>query len=205
MKDEERMTRLIEETRKRAQKLQKIKEESEQGYLTRLQNKRKDELRNETLRALAAKHRADSDNKRKAIANALEKRKQEEKYNALKEEKAISKMKNDIRQAELNHRMALKRSVDHSKLSTKRKLEEMSLHRESSRRDFYESRVNLNQSTVAAKTSLILEQVRKESELIERLKQTRVVSDAAKQSLQSIIKESRLPLHKRVQLGSTTQ
>jgi hypothetical protein len=107
-------------------------------------------------------------------------------------------MKQDIQQAEYNHRMSLKRSVDHSKLSTKRKLEEMSLHRESSRKEFYDSRVNLNQSMVAAKTSLILEQVRKESELIERLKQTRVVSDAAKQSLQSIIKESRLPLHKRV-------
>lgn len=36
IKDEERMNKLIEETRKRAQKLQKIKEESEQGYLTRL-------------------------------------------------------------------------------------------------------------------------------------------------------------------------
>jgi hypothetical protein len=61
MKDEERMNRLIEETRKRAQKLQKIKEESEQGYLSRLQNKRRDELRVETLRAMAAKHRADTD------------------------------------------------------------------------------------------------------------------------------------------------
>jgi hypothetical protein len=72
LKDEERMNRLIEETRKRAQKLQKIKEESEQGYLQRLQNRRRDELRNETLRALAAKHRAESDQKRKAIAHAIE-------------------------------------------------------------------------------------------------------------------------------------
>lgn len=112
-------------------------------------------------------------------------------------------MKHDIQQAERSHRMTLKRSVDHSKLSTKRKLEDMSLNRESSRKEFYDSRVNLNQSMVAEKTSLILEHVRKESELIERLKHTRLVSDAAKQSLQSIIKESRLPLHKRVQLGAT--
>ncbi len=53
--------------------------------------------------------------------------------------------------------MTLKWSVDRSKISTKRKMEQFSLHRESSRKEFYDSRVNLNQSVVAEKTSKILE------------------------------------------------
>jgi hypothetical protein len=72
----------------------------------------------------------------------------------------------------LQYRISLKNAVAESKMQIKRKLENFARSKEASRKDFYGSRVSLNQSVIIVNTNKIFEKVQRESELLERLKNT---------------------------------
>lgn len=56
-------------------------------------------------------------------------------------------------------------------------MENFAKMKESSRKQFYDSRVSLNQSVIVEKNKQLVECIKKETELIERLKDTRTISE----------------------------
>ena len=85
---------------------------------------------------------------------------------------------------------AIKRKVDSERSRGIRNLEEYEKEKEAKRKEFYESRVSMNQSMVAQRQEKILQAIQRETELLEKLKDTRNTSEKIGRKLSEVILKS---------------
>ncbi len=178
-KTEDKLLHRIQLTRERASKLSSQRALNEAAFLDKLKQRHSmqeqlDHLRESHLlkRFEAESSRLDTQRQSAQLKNELQARKAEER-------KQYSQLREAVESEHYEGKLARKMRVHEGQRRLKEKIEQIETLKGNMRRERYQSRVSLNQSRIEQMSEQIVQLVRKESNLIERLKDTKGVEERA--------------------------